>query len=76
MFMVLAFLGLMLVSVSQMMRNRRIGESINKWGEIWPSKDSLTPTEYWLHRVGFVMAVGGIVLTAVTLFALLSIYRL
>ena len=75
MFMVLFFVGLMLVSLAQMMRNRRLGKSINQWGEFWPSKDSLTPTEYWLHRVGFFAAGAGIVLTVVTLGALLIAYR-
>jgi hypothetical protein len=58
-----------------MMSNRHTGESINKWGEFWPSKDSLTPAEHWLHRAGFLLIGGGVVLTAITLCALPIIFR-
>lgn len=75
MLVIFASIGLILVALSNILRNRRTGESLNKWGEFWPSKDSLTPIEYWLHRGGFIIAGVGIVVSIISFFALLVIYQ-
>lgn len=61
----LVVFGLSLMILSLYMRSRRTGISIWKAPRLFAPKASLSPLEYWLNRIGFVILAINVVLAGI-----------